>query len=82
MGRAPVSPPGYTVIALDDDLVSKTHALLHLRDGVVALEDLGSTNGTMLRRGGETAVVAERVAVSLLPHDVVHIGRHRLELMP
>lgn len=35
-------------VAFDDGAVSKMHARLHLADGVATIEDLDSTNGTLL----------------------------------
>lgn len=58
-------------LILDDPLVSSAHCKLELRDGVVILTDLGSTNGTMvdgrlvreatLRPGSEVAIGANRM---------------------
>ena len=37
-------------VTLDDNYVSQLHARVFIRDGVVMVEDLGSTNGTYLNR--------------------------------
>jgi pSer/pThr/pTyr-binding forkhead associated (FHA) protein len=55
-------------IVLPDPEVSRKHAVLHIRQGRPAIEDLGSTNGTF---------VNERPAVgatSLGEGDVVRLG--------
>lgn len=47
--------------------VSRAHALISVDDGVVYIEDLGSTNGTLVN--------SEQVKkVKIEPHDVVEIG--------
>lgn len=45
-------------ITLDDTYVSQLHARVSSRDGVVYVEDLGSTNGTYLNRQKVTGAVA------------------------
>jgi pSer/pThr/pTyr-binding forkhead associated (FHA) protein len=45
-------------ITLDDTYVSQLHARVSARDGVVYVEDLGSTNGTYLNRQKVTGAVA------------------------
>lgn len=50
MGRAPGCH-----IQLDDRFVSQLHARIFLRDGQVFVEDLGSTNGTLLNGNKVTA---------------------------
>jgi pSer/pThr/pTyr-binding forkhead associated (FHA) protein len=59
-------------IVIDDAKASRSHARLHFGDGVL-LEDLASTNGTMV---GETLVTSHR----LLPGEVIRIGDHRIQL--
>ncbi len=70
LGRNPVPPPGVvaTPVALDDPhrSVSKTHALLELRDGMPWLTDLHSTNGTTVTNEvGEAMVCEAGVALPL-----------------
>src|SRR5689334_6324595 len=50
-------------VLVDDGSVSREHAALHVRSGVVTIEDLGSRNGT--RVGGRTLAKGERVTVGL-----------------
>jgi pSer/pThr/pTyr-binding forkhead associated (FHA) protein len=69
IGRDPAN-----AIVLDDDFVSAEHAKLSWIDGVWWLEDLGSTNGTLL----EGRPVSGRVSVK--PGNHVHIGRVRCKL--
>ena len=71
IGRAPDS-----VIRLNDALVSATHARLRRRDGRWLIQDLGSTNGTLLNQrplegGGEQPIDYG---------DVIEIGDVRLKL--
>ncbi|MEZ5236561.1 MAG: FHA domain-containing protein [Acidimicrobiia bacterium] len=62
-------------ITLDDTYVSQVHARVFVRDGVVFVEDLGSTNGTYLNR--------KKVAGPLMlkPGDQVQVGSTVLELV-
>lgn len=50
LGRAPRTGPGEERIVVPDEQsgVSRTHARLSLRGGLLTVEDLGSTNGTYL----------------------------------
>jgi pSer/pThr/pTyr-binding forkhead associated (FHA) protein len=52
IGRAPECE-----LVLKDSLVSRKHARLHARDGVVVLTDLGSTNGTRVNGHRVTELV-------------------------
>lgn len=69
LGRSPECS-----IRLDDTFVSFEHALLSYRDPLWWLEDLGSTNGTLLNR----RPVAGRVPVSF--GDVIDVGSVKLRL--
>ena len=71
LGRA-----GGCAIVINDTFASQLHARVFRRDGVVFIEDLGSTNGTFLNRkpvhGPETVQVRDRI----------QIGNVVLELAP
>ncbi|MCC6525156.1 MAG: sigma 54-interacting transcriptional regulator [Polyangiaceae bacterium] len=60
-------------IVLDDEHVSARHARIVLGLDAPRVEDLGSTNGTFVRRGDDREAVTERGA-SLGPADVVELG--------
>ena len=62
-------------LVLSDVLVSSEHArIVSSVDGFV-LEDLGSTNGTWLRRGSEQHALGEgQRAMALLPGDCITLG--------
>ena len=62
--------PGCDVRIADDPYVSPRHAKVTLRPFV---EDLGSTNGTRIERGG--LMVPVRGPVELRPGDKLWIGR-------
>lgn len=58
LGRRPSADPQHPdaqLVSIDDATVSKTHARLHLRDGVWYITDLDSTNGIVFTtdRGAE-----------------------------
>ncbi len=62
-------------ITLDDTYVSQVHARVFVRDGVVFVEDLGSTNGTYLNRKKVSG------PLMLKPGDQVQVGSTVLELV-
>jgi hypothetical protein len=66
---------GCAVVLADDTFVSQVHARLFLRGGDPYVEDLGSTNGTLLN--GETVVEAIR----LRRGDRVQFGETVMELV-
>ena len=70
VGRA----PGCGVSLADDTFVSQLHARVFHREGEYFVEDLGSTNGTLLNDHKVAAPVALR------PGDRLQIGRTVLEL--
>ncbi|HIY24202.1 MAG TPA: FHA domain-containing protein [Candidatus Brachybacterium merdigallinarum] len=69
IGRAPEC-----TLVLDDDYASNRHARIYARDGEWMVEDLGSTNGTL--------VSGRRIegAVPFRPGAQVRIGRTEIEL--
>jgi len=69
VGRRP-----YNDIVIDNLAVSGEHAVLHLQGGEVAIEDLGSTNGTYVN--------GKPVRRSPLHHgDTVQVGKFTLRLL-
>lgn len=79
LGRNPTAPPGSAAVqlALDDPArsVSKTHALLEVRDGLPWVTDLRSTNGTTLTNDvGEALVCDPGTAVPVADGWVVGLG--------
>lgn len=69
IGRADLSD-----IVLDDQFVSKQHALLVYEEGVVILVDLNSANGT--------TVNSRRVIRTVLRNnDIVTLGDHRIKVL-
>lgn len=69
IGRSPGAD-----IVIGDDFVSGRHAKVYQAGNEVVLEDLGSTNGTILN--GEPV----RTPQSLRPGDTIDIGTVRLEV--
>ena len=63
-------------ISLVDGRVSRRHAALHNDNGILQIEDLGSTNGTKVN--GQTVVVGQRVTLN--PGDKVQFGGLELQL--
>jgi len=66
---------GCTVVLADDTFVSTVHARIFMRGNDPYVEDLGSTNGTLLN--GETVVEPIR----LRPGDRVQFGQTVMELV-
>ena len=60
--------PACALVLPDDDRVSARHAQLRVQDGRVLLEDLGSTNGTVLNG------VAIHAAHPIADGDLVRLG--------
>jgi hypothetical protein len=61
-------------IFLDDVTVSRKHAVLHRRDDVFVIEDLGSLNGTFLNK--------RRIeSGELNDNDELQIGKYRLSFL-
>jgi hypothetical protein len=66
---------GCAVVLADDTFVSTVHARIFMRGSDPYVEDLGSTNGTLLN--GETVVEPTR----LRPGDRVQFGQTAMELV-
>ena len=70
IGRSPDAD-----LVIGDDFVSSTHAkIVPTADGIL-LEDLGSTNGTLVN--GQPATRPLRIE----PGDVIELGQNRLEVV-
>ncbi|MBW2455769.1 MAG: FHA domain-containing protein, partial [Deltaproteobacteria bacterium] len=67
--------PAFEII-VDADGVSRRHAIIHNAEGVVTLEDLGSTNGTLLN--------GERVTepTQLAEDDLIQVGAAVFKYLP
>ncbi len=69
LGRRP-----YNDIVIDNLAISGEHAVLHMIDGAVYLEDLNSTNGTYVN--------ARAVRRHMLEHnDVVEVGKYKIRFL-
>jgi pSer/pThr/pTyr-binding forkhead associated (FHA) protein len=69
LGRRP-----YNDIVIDNLAISGEHAVLHMIDGGVYLEDLNSTNGTYVN--------ARAVRRHLLEHnDVIEVGKYKIRYL-
>ncbi|RZL47827.1 MAG: FHA domain-containing protein [Variovorax sp.] len=69
LGRRP-----YNDIVIDNLAISGEHAVLHMIDGSVYLEDLNSTNGTYVN--------ARAVRRHMLEHnDVVEVGKYKIRFL-
>lgn len=82
LGRDPEREEGSVVVALDDPerSVSKTHARVTLESGDVFVEDLNSTNGTYVIRGGVEEQVLHGSPVQLHAGDRIALGDFELSV--
>lgn len=84
VGRAPRAVgelEGMAVFAIEDEgrSVSKSHLVLRVREGIVSVEDLGSTNGTRITtRNGTEKVLQPGVPARALPGALIHFGTRML----
>lgn len=80
LGRNPVAAAGTTVDAVVRVMdmsrsVSKTHAKLTWDGDLLSVEDLGSTNGSFVRRADGTEVACPAgTPVLAAPGDTLHLG--------
>jgi len=66
--------PAEHTVTLPHLSVSRTHVALHVGDGAVTATDLGSTNGTVVRRGGRAVVLEAGRATGLEEGDLLAVG--------
>jgi len=65
-------------VAIADESVSRVHAEIWLgEDGAVMLADRGSSNGTVLLRGGQSFPISQEV---VMPADQVRFGSATLSV--
>lgn len=72
------------LVGVDDPgrLVSKNHLAVRCRDGALWLEDLSSTNGTVVAHGSSGEILVRPGSpVRLLPGSVVTFGDHQFEVI-
>jgi hypothetical protein len=87
LGRNPSAPPSAAhaiAVAVNDPnrSVSKTHALIELREGLPWVTDLNSTNGTTLTNEvGEAVVCVPGSAVPAGDNWLIGLGEYSLRLI-
>lgn len=70
-----------TDLHLNDDLVSAQHLLVSYRDGL-QVQDLRTTNGTLLHRAGGAMVPVNDATHPWHEEDLIQIGAHVLQVRP
>lgn len=88
VGRDPASHPGYNgdgaILTLEDEelQISRAHVEIRLDGWDVTARDLGSANGTKLRREGtdQWAPLSTEIPATLGAGDVLRIGPRELQL--
>ena len=71
-------------VFLDDNSVSRRHALLHVNSDGIEIEDLGSQNGTLLLdvvRNGDAVETARGNELRLAPHQRAALGPDKMVLI-
>jgi pSer/pThr/pTyr-binding forkhead associated (FHA) protein len=68
---------GKADILLDDQTVSSLHAYFKFSGGNFSIQDISSTNGTFVQRGGSKERV---VTKELRPGDIIYFGKYKLSL--
>ncbi len=61
-------------VRIDDPAISRQHALLHVQTASIAVEDLGSANGTLIRG----AKLEPKTTVEVLPGEAIEVGGYSL----
>lgn len=76
LGREPSGGQAHRVEVVPGDAstVSKAHLLVSFDGSVATVEDLGSTNGSVLLRGEDQRPLEPNVATSVRPGDRVELG--------
>lgn len=85
LGRSPHAPGSVRVdraVTVPDPSVSRTHALLHLAAGRARVTDLGSTNGTTVRRaGGQTVHAAPGTELEVAAGDEIRLAEYVIRIV-
>lgn len=70
-------------LTLADPTVSGQHARIYVRDGTLQIQDLGSTNGSLVMAPGKPAECELRSAMTaeLMPGTTVTLGATRIEVL-
>lgn len=78
IGRAPSTPTGQAGellrVTSPQRSISRSHVVVSLIDGLVRGKDLGSNNGTVLRRGGGQTPLRTDAWTALADGDVLDLG--------
>ncbi|MEM6886250.1 MAG: FHA domain-containing protein [Verrucomicrobiota bacterium] len=85
IGRAPSAPeniPQYTLLALDNSQISRTHVALFMEKETLYIQDMDSSNGTYLTMDGERYTLDPLTATTLADHSVVEFGDAVLNVKP
>lgn len=86
LGRQPslqaIADADAVLVSLTDDesLISRSHLFVYAVAGGIEARDLGSTNGTVLRRGDRTAAMPPNQPVKVRPGDKLELGVRTVEL--
>lgn len=83
IGRNPASSDNERSVAIADTTssLSKTHARLDVTDNGPTIEDMHSTNGVQVQRGGQKFPVATGTPTELHPGDILIFGLRTATVM-
>ena len=85
IGRAP-SPPNnmlqYSLLALDNTQISRTHLALFMEKETLYVQDMNSSNGSYMTINGVRYALTPQQPTALADHSVVEFGEAVLNLKP
>ncbi|MEM6822620.1 MAG: FHA domain-containing protein [Verrucomicrobiota bacterium] len=85
IGRAPSPPenmPQYSILALDNFQISRTHVALFMEEKTLFVQDMNSSNGTYLTMDGVRYALDPLTPTVLAEHSVVEFGDAVLNIKP
>ena len=85
LGRAPGAPenmPQYSLLALDNSQISRTHLALFMEKDTLYIQDMNSSNGTYLTVDGVRYTLDPLTPTTLTDQSVVEFGEAVLNIKP
>lgn len=68
-------------ISIQDARISRMHCKIGVQNGVLYLQDMGTANGTKIKRGLLYRITLQpQEAIELYSGDVIYLGRYRMKI--